>query len=158
MKPAAPKAPLWVLLIATEVLDVLCFGFDALGIEEFGISQTDIHQGVVILSPASIPWSHGLFMSAVWSFIAAAIAYLIYKDRRASAIIGLAIFSHWILDFIVHLPDLPLFFACSPLLGLGLWGSGPGLILSGILEFSLLAGGITIYLINRKRTSEALHP
>jgi hypothetical protein len=43
MKPAAPKIPLWVLLIATETLDILCYCFNALGIESFGTSQTDIH-------------------------------------------------------------------------------------------------------------------
>ncbi len=59
---------------------------------------------------------------------------------------GLVIFSHWALDFIVHLPDLPLLFSNSPRLGLGLWGSGPGLVLSGVLEILLLAGGLVIYL------------
>jgi hypothetical protein len=61
------------------------------------------------------------------------------------------VFSHWILDLIVHIPDLPLFLEGSLLLGLGLWGSGPGLIASIILEFTLLAGGLAIYLVFRKR-------
>jgi len=106
-KPAAPKVPLLVLLLATEVLDLLCFGFQAIGIEDFGISHTDINQGVIVLSPASIPWSHGLFMSVVWSVVAAAIAFIIYQERRTASIIGLVVFSHWIMDFIVHLPTSP---------------------------------------------------
>jgi hypothetical protein len=154
VKPAAPKVPLVFLLLATEVLDLLSFGFQAAGIEDFGVSQTDINQGVRVLSLASIPWSHGLFMSIVWSVLAAAIAFFIYWERRTSTIIGLVVFSHWVLDFIVHLPDLPLLFNGSPLVGLGLWSSGPGLIISGILEVALLVGGIAIYLQTRKRLIE----
>ena len=40
-KPAAPKAPLWVLLVATEVPDLLYFAFHAAGIESAGASTTD---------------------------------------------------------------------------------------------------------------------
>jgi hypothetical protein len=151
VKPAAPKVPLGVLLVAAEVIDLLCFGFIALGIENAGVSRTDISQGVSVISPASVPWSHGLFMSVVWSLAAAAVAFLVYRQRRASAVVGLVVFSHWVLDFIVHPPDLPLLFGGSPMVGLGLWTSGPGLILSGLLEVALLAGGVAIYAVARKR-------
>jgi hypothetical protein len=153
-KPVASRVPLWVLLVASEVLDLLCFGFLAIGIEKTGLSHTDFAHGIVELTPAAIPWSHGLFMSVVWSLLAAAIAWLSFHDRRSSIIVGSVVFSHWVLDFIVHLPDLPLLFYASPRVGLGLWGSGPGLILSGILEVVLLAGGMAIYLIARKRKKE----
>jgi hypothetical protein len=150
-KTVAPKAPLWALLVASETLDLLSFGFMAAGIENAGVSQSSVTQGVQILSPASIPWSHGLFMSLVWSVLAGGIAYLLLHDRPASAAIGLVVFSHWVLDFIVHLPDLPLFFAGSPKVGLGMWATGTGLILSGVLEVILLSGGITLYLLWRKK-------
>jgi uncharacterized membrane protein len=150
-KTVAPKAPLWALLVASETLDLLSFGFMAAGIEDAGVSHSSITQGVQIVSPASIPWSHGLFMSLVWSALAGGIAYLVLHDRPASAAIGLVVFSHWVLDFIVHLPDLPLFFAGSPKVGLGMWATGTGLILSGVLEVILLSGGITLYLLWRKK-------
>lgn len=54
-KPVAPKTPLWALLVASDALDLLCFGFAAAGIENFGVSTSDIAQGVRILTPASIP-------------------------------------------------------------------------------------------------------
>jgi hypothetical protein len=150
-KPTAPKVPLWALLLATELLDFLTFGFEVLGIEDFGTSQVDFNRGIQILSPASVPWSHGLFMSVVWSVLVTGIAYLIFKEQRPAAVLGLVVFSHWVLDFIVHLPDLPLLFEGSPKVGLGLWGSGHGLIISGILEIGLLAAGIVIYVIYRRK-------
>ncbi|MBN1428014.1 MAG: hypothetical protein JXB07_06485 [Anaerolineae bacterium] len=149
-KPAAPKVPLWVLLVASEALDLLCFGFVTIGIEKVGASQTDLSWGVTVLVPASIPWSHGLFMSAIWSAVAGGIAYLVFRERRTSAVVGLVVFSHWILDFIVHLPDLPLLFDGSPKVGLGLWAIGAGVVISGILEIALLAGGVVLYV--KKRT------
>lgn len=152
-KPLAPKAPLWALLVASEALDLLCFGFVALGIEKIAVSTTDLGQGIQIITPGSVTWSHGLFTSLVWSVVFGLIALFLIRDRRSGVILGLVIFSHWILDFIVHLPDLPVFFAGSPMLGLGLWGSGPGLIVSGILEVILLGGGMAIYLTWRHSCS-----
>jgi hypothetical protein len=60
------------------------------------------------------------------------------------------------LDFIVHPPHLPIFFDAARALGLGLWTSGTGLILSGVLEVALLAGGIAIFLIAGKRKANRL--
>ena len=153
-KPAAPRVPLLVLILATQVLDLLTLALLATGVERLGVTQTDLSQGIVMLSPASIPWSHGLFMSLLWSGLAAGIAFRVFRDRHASAIVGLLVFSHWLLDFIVHPKELPLLFAGSPKLGLCLWCSSSGLIISGILEFALLAAGLAIYVVHRKRQSE----
>jgi hypothetical protein len=54
-------------------------------------------------------------------------------------LIGLVVFSHWILDFVSHpmwpsvQPDLPLLFAGSPTVGLGLWRSHGGAIAGELL-------------------------
>lgn len=150
-KRIAPKAPLLVLLAATEVSDLLCFGFMTAGLEEMADTTVAAKQGIRIVSPGHIAYSHGLLMSVVWSVLAAILARRIYRDRRTGNVIGGLVFSHWVLDFIVHQPDLPILFDGSPELGLGLWGSGPGLILSGILEVALLAGGIAIYARTRQQ-------
>jgi hypothetical protein len=115
-KPIAPKVPLYVLLLSTLLLDFLFFAFALVGIEGM---KTDI------------PWSHGLFMSVIWSAAAALVGALIYSSRRAGVVIGLLVFSHWVLDFISHPmgfghpqpPDLPLLFHGSPKVGLGLYNS-----------------------------------
>jgi hypothetical protein len=153
-KPLASKAPLWSLLVASEALDLLCGVFMAAGMEKMAETQIDFKHGIQMLTTPFIPWSHGLFMSLVWSLLAAGIAYFFIRDVRAGVSIGAVIFSHWILDFIVHPPDLPIFFDASRVLGLGLWTSGTGLILSGILEFILLGGGVTIYIAYRRKGSK----
>jgi len=154
-KPVAPKAPLWALIAATQVPDLLCFGFMAAGIENPGVSTTNFSQGLEISTLPFYPWSHGLFMCIVWSLVVAAIAFLFSRDRRTSLVIGAMVFSHWVLDFIVY-STLPLFFDNSQLLGLGLLNSGVGLVFGIILEISLIAAGIAIYFVTRKRAAKNL--
>lgn len=115
-KPLAPKVPLWLLLTATLVLDLLFGLFALVGLE--GINK-------------EIYWSHGLFMSLVWSVLAGLLAARLFHGTRSGVVVGLAVFSHWVLDFISHPmgfghpqpPDLPLFFHGSPRVGLGLYNN-----------------------------------
>jgi membrane-bound metal-dependent hydrolase YbcI (DUF457 family) len=153
-KPLAPKLPLWMLLVASELLDLLSFVFVAFDIEKMGSYEVSLDQGLQFITPGSIPLSHGLLMSVLWSALVAAVAYLFFKDRRSSLILGSVVFSHWVLDFIVHAPDLPLLFEGSPLVGLGLWTSDPGFIASMILELVLFGGGFAVYWIWRKREAK----
>ncbi|MBP7962425.1 MAG: hypothetical protein KBG20_08670 [Caldilineaceae bacterium] len=153
-KSATPKVPLLAFVIASETNDILYFLFSSVGIEPKGvIAVMDFNQGVKYLTPVSNPYSHGLFMSIIWTTIAAAIAFLFYRDRRISGIIGLAVFSHWILDFLMH-SNLPLFFDGSPQVGLGLENSGIGFLVMTIFDILILAAGIAIYFITRKRTAQ----
>lgn len=154
-KPIAPKAPLWALLAATQVPDLLSFGFHAAGMETYAVTQLDFEHGLRYVSQPSIAWSHGLFMSMVWSVVVGAIAFLTFRERRTSIVIGLMVFSHWFLDFIVY-PNMPLLFNGSPKIGLGLITSGPGLIAGIILEIGLIVGGIVLYLKTRKRTTSGV--
>jgi hypothetical protein len=153
-KPLVPEVPLWTLLVASEALDLLSFGFISLGLERMAVTKIDLQHGIQTITPGSVPYSHGLLMSIIWSILFGALAYIFFRNRRTSVILGLVVFSHWILDFIVHIPDLPLYLEGSPLFGLGLWGSGPGLITSSIIEFTLLAVGLSIYFVFRKRNKQ----
>lgn len=152
-KPIAPMAPLWVLLLASEVPDLLFSGFEAAGIEYQAIDQISLSQGLQMISPGFNPFSHGLIMTGIWSILVGVIAYFVFRNRRTSIVIGLVVFSHWVLDFIVHPPELSLLFDGSPLVGLGMWSSGAGFISSVILELVLLSVGVTIYLTSKKRKS-----
>jgi hypothetical protein len=139
-KQVAPKVPVIILVLAAEVIDILCGIFMLAGIEK----------GATVLAYGSIPWSHGLFMSAIWTILAVLAGVLIYRNYRSGVVIGLLVFGHWALDFISHpmgignhIPDLPLLFEGSTKVGLGLYNSLVG-ILSG--ELGLLILGILIYM------------
>jgi membrane-bound metal-dependent hydrolase YbcI (DUF457 family) len=151
VKPFAPKVPLWSLLAATQIPDLLFFGFQAAGIEHPAVTQFDLDQGLRYVSLPAIAWSHGLVMCIFWSILVAVIVFLFWRDRRASAILGLVVFSHWVLDFIVY-PVMPVFFDNSQTIGLGLLISTPGIIVSIVLEISLIVGGITTSWMTRKQS------
>ena len=150
-KPAAPNVPLWVLLAASETNDLLYFLFSSLGLEPKVATTMDFTNGVRYLAAVANPWSHGLFMSLVWSTLVGALAYFHYRDRRAGLLLGLVVFSHWILDFMMH-SNLPLFFGGSALLGIGLENTGAGFLFMTVFDLALLAGGIAMYLRTKRKT------
>jgi len=143
-KSTAPKVPLWVFLLAGETNDLLYFAFTAIGIEKPATTTMDFNQGVRYLTQGSIPWSHGFFMSVVWSVVVAGIAFLFWRNRRVSTLFGMVVFSHWALDFLMH-SNLPLLFDGSPFVGLGLENSGPGFLFITIFDLVILAVGIAVY-------------
>lgn len=135
VRHTAPKASIWMLLAASEALDIMLYALIAAGVERI---NSDVWR----------PWSHGLVMSLLWSTLVGGITFLIFRDHRTSLVMGLLVFSHWILDFISHTPDLPLFFNYTPPVGLGLKRS---FVIEVIVEFLMLAVGVAIYWVNRKR-------
>jgi membrane-bound metal-dependent hydrolase YbcI (DUF457 family) len=97
-----------------------------------------------------MPYTHSFVGSVIWS-IGAALGYYLLRARDgrvAAAIVGAAVFSHWVLDLIVHRPDLPMY-DDTVKVGLGLWNYP---IPAFLLELALLFGGIYLYL----RTTRAI--
>ena len=80
-------------------------------------------------------------MAVAWSIAVAAIYYATRRYTRGAWVISLAVLSHWILDFIVHRPDLPLW-PSGPRVGLGLWYSWSASIAAEVLIF---AAGVWTY-------------
>ena len=149
-KTIEPKVPLWVYLVAGESNDLLYFAFTATGLEQPSTTTMSFSEGVRYLTHGSIPWSHGFFMSVVWSVVIAGIAYLVWRDNKVSALLGAVAFSHWIMDFLMH-SNLPLFFEGSPLVGLGLENSGAGFLFITIFDLVFLAIGVFVYFRARRK-------
>jgi hypothetical protein len=147
-KSQARDVPLWALLAAGEANEILYFLFSSTGVEPTVAFTMSFEHGVRHATQAINPWSHGLFMSLVWSTLVAAIAYLFYRNRRIASLFGLVVFSHWALDFLMH-SNLPLFFGSSPLLGLGLENTGPGFVFMTFLDLALVGAGFALYLKSR---------
>ena len=150
VKPITPKAPLWALIAATEVPDLLFFGFQALGIEHQAVTDVDFIKGTTYLSPALLPWSHGLLLCLFWSFVVGIISRIFIKDVRTSIVIGLLVFSHWALDALAY-SNLPIGLDGSPQIGLGLVNSGIGMIIGIGIEVLLILGGVLVYMQYRRK-------
>jgi hypothetical protein len=142
-KRFAPNVPLGVLLVGAYAIDIVWGIFFVAGVEHFGATTTN-------------PWSHGFFMAVIWSGVAAFIAQRCCHNRRTSIIIGLLVFSHWVVDFISHpmtavFPGdmgLPLFFEGSPTVGLGVWSTQLGV---NVGEYGMFMVGLVIYLWTRHK-------
>ena len=137
---AERRAPLGALVGAAFALDLVWPLFLLAGIETVRIDPGNT--AFTPLAFASYPWSHSLSMAVVWSVVAGRVAAAILKRARAGLFIGLAVLSHWLLDFVTHRPDLPLW-PGGPLVGLGLWNSLP---LTLVVEGVLFAAAVALYL------------
>jgi hypothetical protein len=145
------EIPLWVLFISVQSLDYIWATLVLFGIEKLRIVPGFTSGSM--LDAYYMPYSHSLIAALVWSGAAAGI----YKaargakaSRSAALLVSLAVISHWILDFIAHPPDLPIYDNYWKV-GLGLWNYN---VLEFCLEIAMLAAGIALYL-RRNATSLA---
>lgn len=152
LKAADQRVPLVPLFLGVQVLDIVSAAFVLTGIEHWRIVP-----GITAVSPLAldVPYTHGFLTSLGW----AVLAYLVVRviplpqgvpRRKAAFFVGLAVWSHWWLDLIVHKPDLPIY-DHTWYVGLGLWYSRPG---TWIVETGLLVVALVYYL----RTSRARNP
>ena len=140
-KPVAPGASLGTLFLAAQFLDGLWPVFLLIGIE-----QVEIHPGDTAFTPLSFvhyPFSHSLAMTLLWAALFALGYAWLSKDRRAALVAAALVASHWLLDWLTHRPDLPLYPGGSARLGLGLWNSVAGTLM---IESLMFAAGIAAYL------------
>jgi membrane-bound metal-dependent hydrolase YbcI (DUF457 family) len=138
-KKFAPRTSLLLLMGAPMLLDLLWPIFLLLGIE-----HVRIQRGATALTPLDFydyPWSHSLLMAAVWSIVAALLYFAVTRYGRGALVIGVGVISHWVLDFVTHRPDLPLW-PGGPKVGLGLWNMPRAEIVTEALLFAL---GILLY-------------
>ncbi len=143
-----PKAPkLGTLFVAGQLVDFGFFGLMLLGVEKMRVVP-----GISAMNPMDLhhmPWTHSLLGSAVWAAGFAAVIYALSRNRAGALIGGAVVLSHWLLDWLVHVPDLTLW-GSEPKLGLGLWNY-PAVAMP--LELGLTFGALLFYLA-RTRVSK----
>src|SRR6059036_2236028 len=130
--------PLWVLFLAVQLLDV---GWGIL--VPLGVEKVRIVPGITASNPLDLyymPFTHSLVAALAWSVAAFGVYRFAVRGSTvpAAAVVGGAVFSHWILDFVVHRPDLPLYDDTAKV-GLGLWNFP---VIAFGLEVALLFGGL----------------
>ena len=154
VKTERNRIPLWVLFIAVQFLDYIWATLVLLGIEKLRVIKG--FTAGSMLDSYYYPYSHSLIAAILWSSVAV-VGYnslcsrLGYSYRKSTAlIVGVAVFSHWILDLLAHPRDLPIYDNTWKV-GFGLWNYRD---LEFGLEIALLAAGIILYLV-RNATSVA---
>ena len=138
-KKVAPRPSLGTLVLAAMLLDGIWPVFMLLGLE-----KVEIVPGITAVTPllfVSYPYTHSLVASVLWGALVAALYFLRRRDSVGALWLGLLVLSHWVLDFVSHRPDMPLW-PGAPLVGLGLWNSVPWTL---IVEFSLFVVGVGLY-------------
>jgi membrane-bound metal-dependent hydrolase YbcI (DUF457 family) len=135
-RAASPRLPLWALFVAVQFLDVLWGVFVLVGLEKVRIVP-----GITATNPLDLyymPYTHSLLAAVLWAVVAGLVWSRWKNDASGARWIGLAVFSHWVLDLIVHRPDLPLI-GNRFKVGLGVWNMPA---LAFLLEAGLLAAGL----------------
>lgn len=138
-KRVAPRAPLALLVFAAFWIDLLWPVLLLLGVETVRIVP-----GITLMTPLdfeSYPVSHSLLAVAGLGALVGGLAWWRLRDARAAWVTGAVVVSHWVLDWLTHRPDLPLW-PGGPRVGLGLWDSMAGTL--GV-EGLLLAAGVWLY-------------
>ncbi|NJD56829.1 MAG: hypothetical protein FIA94_10550 [Nitrospirae bacterium] len=139
-KAVAPRTSLGSLFLASEFLDLLWPVLMILGIE--GVMILPSVNAVIPLVFTNFPFSHSLAFVVIWSFLFAVFIFVLRQDWRSSVVMGLLVASHWLLDALVHAPDLPLFPGSHIRVGLGLWSSYAGTL---AVEFGIFFFGLWFY-------------
>jgi hypothetical protein len=148
-KKATPRLSLPLLFAAVSFLDILWPLFIVLGIEHARVTP-----GFTAASPLDLydfPISHSLVTSLLWSALLGA-PFLLRRRVREGLVVAGCVFSHYVLDFVTHKPDLPLVPGGQARLGLGLWEHlWPAVIVEG----ALFIAGIVVYLRATRATGRA---
>jgi len=132
-KAAEPRAPLWAYVVGCQLVDIGWSGLIMTGAEKVAFDPSLPGSSLVLYE---MPWTHSLPAALAWSVAAAlAAGWTLKLPRRAMVFVGLAVSSHWLADFLVHRPDLELWFG-GPKVGLGLWDAP---VIEQAVEIGLVA-------------------
>ena len=134
------RPKLGTLFLAAQLVD---WGFFTLAL--FGIEAMRVDPGASVMVPFDLyhmPFTHSLLGTAIWAGAFLGVVAVRQRDVRLAVLAGLVVLSHWLLDFLVHVPDLTLD-GTPPKLGLGLWNM-PWIAMP--LELGLTGGALAFYL------------
>ena len=140
LKPAAPRVSLGMLFLSAQFVDLLWPTLLLLGWE-----SVEIAPGITRMTPLNFvhyPISHSLVGAAGWAVLIGVVYGALRKYPAGGWICGAGVLSHWILDLLVHRPDLPLTSGDSVRVGFGLWNHPVAEI---ALETAIFLTGLWIY-------------
>ncbi|MDX9759687.1 MAG: metal-dependent hydrolase [Bacteroidota bacterium] len=140
-KKISPRPSLGTLIMASQFIDLLWPLFLLLGIE-----HVEIDPGNTAFTPLHFihyPFTHSVVGVLFWAVLFGGVYYARRRDVRSAVLLGGLVLSHWLLDLIVHAPDLPLLPGGDVFVGLGLWNSiGATLVVEGVI----FTAGLVVYI------------
>ncbi len=139
VKSRERSAPLWALMLATVWLDIVFIPLVLAHWETF----EPIHPGYGGLL-IHADYTHSILGMLILSALLGAM-FLHKLGRRVAVVIGLVSASHWMLDLVVHRPDMPLLpgnMGGLPCLGFGLWNYPQA---AAGVELILVVAGAAMY-------------
>jgi membrane-bound metal-dependent hydrolase YbcI (DUF457 family) len=139
LKRLAPRASLALLIAACAWADILWTVFLLLGWEHARISVGDTRWAPFDFY--DYPWSHSLLFLALWATALAGVYQAFRSDFAGALAVWIGVVSHWVLDWLTHRPDMPLY-PNGPRFGVGLWNSIPATFL---VEVPIFVVGVWIY-------------
>jgi hypothetical protein len=148
-KRAAPGVSLGTLLFAAQFADLLWPILVLAGVEVVRIDPGNTP--VTPLDFVSYPFTHSLATGVGWGILLGLAYLLVRRNGRGALVVGLLVVSHWVLDFVSHAPDLPLY-PGGPKVGLSLWSSLPATL---AVELGLFALGLVLYLTTTRPLDRA---
>ncbi len=140
-KKADRKPSLGTYFMAAQFIDLLWPLFLL-----FGLERVQIDPGNTAFTPLNFiyyPFTHSFIGVLFWAVLFGIVYFFIRKNIKTALLMGGLVLSHWLLDLIVHRPDLPLAPWSSLKVGFGLWNT---IILTIIVEGLIFAGGVLLYL------------
>jgi hypothetical protein len=142
---AEPRINIGAFIFAALLLDVVLWILVLANIESLAITSSfaSIHQPEFVF-----PYSHGLVSAAGWSALGALVAAALalragVTPIRAALLAAIAVFSHWILDALVHIPELPVLGPNSTKVGAALWQQS--LYAALAIEGAMIVAGLYLF-------------
>ena len=136
------RAPLWALLLATQLPDIVFAGLALAGIEHLRLAPGT---GAAVPFDPVFPYSHSLLGGCALAILVFVSARTVPRLRSPAPLLGAVVATHWFLDVPMYGSILPLYDAAATM-GLGLWAH-PGFAF--LLEAVVLAGGLALALLAR---------
>jgi hypothetical protein len=139
-KRITPQLSLGTAFLAAQFLDLLWPTLLLAGVESVRIAP-----GATAVTPLVFehyPFTHSLVAALLWAMAVGGAFWLLRRNARSAAMVAFLVLSHWLLDAVVHAPDLPIAPGLPGRVGLGLWNSTAGTLL---VEVALFAGGAWLY-------------
>lgn len=139
-----PRTGLGWWFVSVVLLDALWPVFLLVGLEHAQLSGSS--NPFLALTFTDYPFSHSLVASVAWAVIFAGVYRIATGRQDGAVLLALGVVSHWVLDVVSHMPDMPVL-PRGPYLGLELWKSVPATI---VVETAMFAGAIAYYAAGRR--------